>query len=256
MQVFIYLPNGKNLVCPISDNDKIINIKRFIAEKLNFDNWQKIYDMRLTCGGRTLYNNLLAKSVLFNDATVHLVTTAYSGPESVRNEKSLVYFMDNSDGLEVEYSPNDKVIYILQYILETLIKNKILSDGLVDDFHLKLGDKILDASKCIAEYPELSTSFISFHTQNDFINNSPILSKLINKLGSYYQIIFLGHRKESDAKLKFCAGPQNIGTTNNCCLTCDQDYTMILPCCRKRSCYQCYENNIIRNNCAVCSKQL
>ena len=252
MQVFITTPSRRNISYTTkSVNDTIIMLKRYIADKLEFvDRW-KIYYMTLTYAGKHLNDTDRIIDRLVNESTVHVMYKCGSGPMCLHNETSSVYV--NNEPIEVTYSPNDRVEFILQQVLETLVHNeKLDSNSLYSDFHLTLDGKPLNNNSLMAEYKELSPSFVTYNMQDDVINKLSNIGSLITAHGDYYQMILLGKREYSNKKLEFQFTKVNQEYEPYDCINCKcNNYSAIMPCCRKKLCNSC-----INKKCVVCKKYL
>lgn len=267
MQVFINIP-GQRLATynTKTDNDTILNIKRFIAETCKLEDRHKIYDMGMYYKWKCLENHDKVIDVLENEATIFVTYKIYSGPVVVPCEFSQVIAECGSNEFQkvnVSYGPSHTILYIIQQVLEYLVSmNKLNCDLTVNDVYLKLGNQVLDPKKYTAEYPELATSFITFNSQDDFVNRLSTVGLLIDKFGSYYQIIHLGERLYTNKKLEFFVGQpeRNIEDAEDDiygCSNCHQKYDIIVPCCRKRSCFNCFENNVRTiGTCCYCNRCL
>ncbi len=258
MQIFIKLSEGKCFTyTTTSDDDTIIMMKRFIREKMDIPEKHDIYSLFLTYAGKQLHDHLKISDVLSHESTVHVFRKVTGGPINATFEIENVYFSDRTNPIQVTYSPNDSITYIIQQVLEILVDEGYLSNNsLPSDFHLMLGDKVIPSSSLVAEYPELSPSFISFNKQDRIFNTLTHLGLAMDLYGPYYQIIPIGERNKSYKKLKFCIGkpPTEIANSINC-TTCSNNYNIIIPCCRKKVCYGCFERGVkTEGRCHSCQK--
>jgi len=262
MQIFVKTPSRTLIVYhTVSEDDTILQIKRHVAEKLKLDERHAIYDMMLYVGSLSLNDKDKVQKVLQNDITIFLTYKMYSGPTALPVETEQVWAECGTHDFQkvnVSYSPSHKVLYIIQQVLEYLVSvGKLNNDLTVNDVYLKLGNTILNPRKYTAEYPELATSFIAFNLQDDFINRLSTIGLLIDKFGSYYQLIPLGNRIQTNNKLEFYVGSKktNIEEDTFECVSCQQKYDMIVPCCRKRSCFTCFENSVCQTKtCCFCNE--
>lgn len=256
MQIFVKLIKNVITYDVTESNDKGIYLKRYIADKLNFvdEDRIKIYDMRLMHAGRSIDDNDKISDKVVKDGTVHMIYKLPAGIKGDRTEQNNVIV--GKDVIKISYSPKDLVLDIIKYILEVLIHQKKVSATLtVDDVHLKLGDVILDPFRHMAEYPKLARSFFSYNLQEDFINQESIFKPLINKFGDYYQIILLGERENTDDQLELFFEKAESNCNNYDCL-CKESYNIILPCCRQRCCYKCLSTYTNLKKCSLCNQSI
>lgn len=254
MQIFIKLNEGNCFTyTTISDNDTVIMMKRFIRKKINMPHKHDIYSLFLTYAGKQLYDHLKISDILTHNATVHMFCKVTCGPTNKTFETENVYFSEKTDPIQVTYSPNDSIRYIIQQVLEILVDENYLSNGaLSSDYYLMLGNQYISSDNLVAEYPELSSSFILFNKQDRIFDVLTRLDIAMDPHGSYYQMIPIGERKKSYEKLQFCIGKHPIENINNNCVACSNNYNIIMPCCRKKICYGCFEYELGTGRCPSC----
>jgi len=256
MQIFISTPpKGIIAYTTKSDNDTIIMLKRYIADKLEFvDRW-KIYYMSLTFAGTHLNDADKIVDRLVNESTIHVTYKCGTGPMCLHSETSTVYV--NGEPIEVIYSPNDRVAFVLQQVLETLVSNgKLDSGSLYSNCHLTLDGKVLSSNSLMGEYKELSPSFITYNMQDDVINKLSTVGSLVTAFGDYYQMVLLGRREHNDKKLEFHDTKITEVYEPYECINCKcNQYTAIMPCCRKKLCSSCIDTSLQSDKrCVFCKK--
>ena len=256
MQVFIRLLNGLTIAYEITnENDKGILLKRYIADYLKYTekNRSVIYKMRLIYGGVNIQDNDSISEKIPQEGTIHIAMKITSGASQEKTESCYIYY--NGD-MKIKYAPNSMVAEVLADVLERLIyQGKVDRCTTIDNVYLKLGNKVLDPRRYVAEYPELSKSFLMYNLQDNFINQNSIYKKLIKHFGDYYQVIPIGNRKETTDNLVFCIGKVDgvYDSVYNCALCNSESFHILLPCCRKRSCYKCIIKADDRNKCLNCN---
>lgn len=250
MQIFIRFLNTTYAYIP-SDFDNIISMKRYVVKKSNIQDKNIIHLMIANCCGRILNDCDIIKNIIQENVTIHMFIKLSSGPDKIYDEESFIEY--DNQLLSVKYSPNDTIIHILYQAIEQLVNdNKLPRNTLPDNFHLTFKGTTLPNNSIVAEYPELSKAYISFNKQDSIINTIVALGLPINHL-DYYQFYPLSQRIESNYNLILEFGKNNIVNCNNC-LRCNKQSNIFMPCCRKKSCMDCF-NECLNNNlvCNFCS---
>jgi hypothetical protein len=257
MQIFVKLINGSISYNITKSNDKIIYLKRHIAEILHFEerDLMKIYAMRFIYAGKIMEDSEKISDRVQEEGTIEMSYIVLSGITGSKTEESSVRIQTKSgkETIIVRYSPKNLVADIIKQVLEIMIYRKKINDKLtIQDVHLKLGDDILDSWKHTAEYSKLARSFFCYNLQDDFINHDSIFKPFIKRFGDYYQMILLGERDYTTDQLEMCLEKPHVSTINQECATCNHQYNSILPCCRKKVCHVCLKNCTSNNSCSFC----
>lgn len=261
MQIFVKGFDGKTLTFNITDpNDRFIDLKRIIRNKIG-GNPEEIYCWRVlgvmkNSKNVTQFDDYDVIHDKLNPETSLQLLIRLGGAGGPQSEEIII--KTDIEGYEdfkpctLKFSTAHNINNLLEYMTEALYAHKN-HKMIVNDFQITFNDEVLHPNKKFAEYKQLSRSHIQYNMQEKIINNKDIKGFMISKFGFYYQHVIVGDGPKPTPQLIFTKRTVvNYPPINNNCELCtSQDY-IILPCCRKKICNQCFKEDITK--CVLCNK--
>lgn len=126
---------------------------------------------------------------------------------------------------------------------------------LYSDMELRYNDKILHPMKQLANYSNISRSYILFNNQDEIVSTDK-LKGLLFANDCYYHNLIIGNKIKTPTlilSIKKNYIPKKLEIK---CKLCDKinNFPLILPCCRKYCCNNCEKLFKNKENCNICNK--
>lgn len=266
MQVFVKLHAGQLMTVHANDTTRVIDVKRQIGETMLSDyssenrNSIIINNLKLMYCGKLLDDLALIEDIVPNEGTMHATLKMLAGSSCERTQNFNVYTDIDFGGkkihdkIEVLCSPKDTIGYLISYVIEelhTILKHTLTSGDVIISYN----DQVLNPNRFLAEYKDLSKSFIEYNAQDH------IVKYLGTDESTYYQYRECGSRTDNNPNLILSLKQNHVHSyvvmdCHNCVNNGkNSQYSFITPCCRKRVCDGCQDRCMFYNKCVLCNKE-
>lgn len=253
MQIFIKGLTGTTYTYDVGEADIVKDIHRYHRDKYGME----ISSQRLVYSGVQLKIYDKISDVLPADATVHLVLRMLAGPAENAEEKLEVLvdlpFLDKPVTMNITRYPSDLIGGIIDDVLEELDKETPINEDLhekIEMYHRKCG--VLHPSSRLAEYKELSRSYVTFNMSNVKYDDPYIQNVMRNNF--FYQSYPIGKKIKGIPKLTLRTKTRKLPKYKEGCFKCGEMYrdVQILINCRHKMCSECRK---VMNKCP-CGKKI
>lgn len=263
MQIFIKLPNGKTAVYTPETGSKVIDLKRFVLQKMRDDYGGYISNMLIYSMHPHYYKFLrdhyVIEEFVSNNSTIEMTIKSSKYLKNNKTQSFLIHIdlegYGNLDDILVYCAPEDNIEYLLNYVLEELysIKKHHLTSN---DVSISYKGNVLESNKLFAEYNTISKSFVQFTTKDGVFNNLVTVGEILNKFSNFHHCIPIGERNDQLPHLIISKNENHtISAVDYKCKLCEKYYDMLFPCCREKVCFSCANKMVKYAECILCEKR-